>query len=226
VHGVKVASRIDPAGIETKAGDGYDAKDPQEGWTSDPELARQQKGKPAFVGKTKDQGTPSEINHGNIPPSIDSESGGVTFDKAVQTTVLSLPALRRLRFPTTTDGGSLNGAARISAELAARTVLATLSLCAMAYQRVNGFDLRSRSLLVATSPFSLELVPSDGGDLQEFGLSAETAKGLFANALKEAEKHGVGFAEREITLEPAPKLCHIIRKSRELVAAGEVEEED
>ncbi len=226
VAGVKVSSRIDPAGIEKKAGDVYLAKDSNDWWTSDPTEAKQQKGKPVFVGKNKDQGTPAEINHGNIPPSIDAESGGVTFDKAVQTTVLSLAALRRLRFPYATDGTQLDASSQPAAEIAARTVLASLSLCALAYQREAGYDLRSRSLLVATSPLEIELVPADGGAPQEFGLSVATARGLLKKALDTANKNGIGFIEHEIKLNPAPKLSHIIRKSRELVAAGEVEDED
>jgi CRISPR-associated protein Csb1 len=222
VPGVKVQSRIDPAGIEKKAGEVYEAADAQEGWTLDKTKAAKDGAKPKLFGG-KD-GTPAAINHGNIPPSIDAEAGGVTFEKALQTTVLSLPALRRLRFVTTTEGNPIDPKQRNAAETAARVVLAALALCAVVYQRENGYDLRSRSQLVATSPLELEFVPADGGEPERFSLSREGAQQLLRGAHDAARKLGLGFSEREIKLQPAPKLAELIRKSRELMASGEAEE--
>jgi CRISPR-associated protein Csb1 len=92
--GVKTSSRIDPAQIVLGAGPLYQAKnDGGIRWMLDEnEAARDRKG-PIKLGK---DGKPSEGNHGNVTPGI--TEGGVTMQKAVQTTVLSLPALRRLRF--------------------------------------------------------------------------------------------------------------------------------
>ncbi len=52
------------------------------------------------------EGKPSEINHGNVTPDLvraertkEPLPGGVTMAYAFQTAVLSLPAVRRLRFP-------------------------------------------------------------------------------------------------------------------------------
>lgn len=227
VPGVKVASRIDPLAIEKKAGPIYKAKNPEEEWTVDPDKAEKPKGgKPLpFVrGSKKEGGTPAALNHGNIPPSIDGEAGGVTIDYAVQTTVLSLPALRRLRFVTTTEGQPLPAAQRDAAELSARTVLAALALCAMAYQRENGYDLRSRSLLVPSEGFQVELVPANGGSSESFSLTTEQAAALLKAASADAKKLGLGWLEHAISLEPAPKLCDLVRKSRAQVASGEAED--
>jgi CRISPR-associated protein Csb1 len=134
VAGVKVASRIDPLGIEKKAGVVYKAKDPAEEWTLDEAKAEKAKGGKAvpFVrGGKKEGGSPAALNHGNIPPSIDAEAGGVTIDYALQTAVLSLPALRRLRFTESTADTPIEPAQRDEAELNARTVLAALALCAL-----------------------------------------------------------------------------------------------
>jgi CRISPR-associated protein Csb1 len=226
VPGVKVASRIDPTGIERKAGPVYAAKERQEGWTHDPDKAEMEKGKPKLFGRKREGGTPAAINHGNIPPSIDAEAGGVTFEKAQQTTVLSFPALRRLKFPTDTEGRTISSERRADAERAAQTVLAALALCAITYQRENGYDLRARSQLVPAGPFNIELVPADGSESRYFGLSPEGARDILAEAHAAARDVGMGWREREVILQPAPKLCHLIRKSRELVAAGEAEEED
>ena len=76
----------------------------------------------------------SEANHGNVTPSISEKdrdgeflAGGVTIDRAEQTIVLSFPALRRLRFPINGEAQS-----RLEVDVAARTVLAALGLCAAA----------------------------------------------------------------------------------------------
>lgn len=228
VPGVKVESRIDPLAIEKKAGPVLKAKDPSEEWTLD-EAAAEKLGKagkavPFVRGSKKEGGTPAAINHGNFPPSIDSEAGGVTIDHAIQTIVLSLPALRRLRFPETTDGKPIPAARRDEAEVSARTVLAALALCAVVYQREAGFDLRSRSLLVPTDPLTLELVPANGGESEKVDLSLEAARSLLSAAVASAEKAGLGWLEREITLRPAPKLAALVKASRARVASGEAEE--
>jgi CRISPR-associated protein Csb1 len=226
--GVKTASRIDPAGIQTKAGPVYKHKDPAQEWTVDPKEAEQIKGKPVEFSRTGGdgkKGSPSAINHGNIPPSIDEVSGGVTMSHAVQTTVLSLAGLRRLRFQTTCAGERIADEKRDHAEIAARTALAALALAAIVYQRENDYDLRSRSILVANGPLVLELVGRDGGDPKKVSLSKTEAAALLKAAEQKARAHGLGWDATPITLTPAPKLAGLIRKSREVAASGEAEVE-
>ncbi len=226
--GVKTASRIDPTGIQTKAGPVYKHKDPAQEWTVDPKEAEQNKGKPVEFSRTGGdgkKGSPSAINHGNIPPSIDEVSGGVTMSHAVQTTVLSLAGLRRLRFQTTCTGERIADEKRDQAEIAARTALAALALAAIVYQRENDYDLRSRSILVADGPLVLELVGRDGGEPQKVSLSRAEAAALLKAAEQKARAHGLGWDSKPITLTPAPKLSGLIRKSREVAASGEAEVE-
>lgn len=231
VAGVKTASRIDPAGIQTKAGPIYKHKDPGQEWTVDPSEAELKAKAPVEFsrsgGDTKDnkKGKPSAINHGNIPPSIDAESGGVTMSHAVQTTVLSLAGLRRLRFQTSSSGERIPDGARDGAEQAARVALAALALAGIVYQRDNDFDLRSRSILVAKEPLTLEIVGRDGGEPQRFTLSRAEAAKLLAGAEQGARAFGLGWDRGPVKLRPAPKLSGLIRKSRELAASGEAEAE-
>lgn len=126
--GVKTSSRMDPLAIQLKAGPVYEGKDGE--WTLDESEASMEKKKAKLEGK---DGKPSEVNHGNIAPSLSDTgrdplgksderiylAGGVTIAHAEQTIVLSLPALRRLRFP-------LNGNTEVDADttLAAQTALA------------------------------------------------------------------------------------------------------
>lgn len=220
--GTRTSSRIDPAGIEktevyeTKAPDEKGSKD----WTIDPEVAKKEKGKPVLFKRgekaDKETGKPSVINHGNVKPSQDAETGGVTIDYAEQVTVLSLPALRRLRFPARPDGTKLDPKQRRETELAARTALAALALCAIAYQRENGFDLRSRCALRPLTPLKLELIPGDGSEPQEYSLDRDTARELLQQATSAAEAAGLPWRKKPLDLVPAPKLVGLIRKSREL----------
>ncbi len=130
--GVKTSSRIDPLAVRAKAGPVYEGKDGE--WTLDAKQARIEKGKPVLKGKER---KPAGANHGNIPPSLSQRArdpldedagiylaGGVTIAYAEQTTVLSLPALRRLRL-------SLERRRKSDplTDLAAQTVLAALGLC-------------------------------------------------------------------------------------------------
>jgi CRISPR-associated protein Csb1 len=206
--GVRTSSRIDPAQILLQGGPLYQA-DSEEGigWTLDEGKARRDaKGKAQPLGKT---GRPSEANHGNVTPTI--ADGGITLRRAVQTTVISLPALRRLRFPL--DGGDDE-----AASVAARTALAALALCAGALAREQGCDLRSRCLLVATTPVEWELLDRPGDPPVRFVLAAEHAVELYRGAVEEARRAGLPFRETELLLHPSDELVALVHKSQRLAA--------
>ena len=225
VAGVKTASRIDPTAIERKAGPIFESKaDPTE-WTSLESEAAMEKGKAkAFSRKgAADKGTPAAINHGNIPPSIDTTAGGVTMSHAVHTVVLSLAGLRRLRFQRNADGDPIPTAKRDRVETAARTALAALALAGVVYQRRNGYDLRSRSLLVASDSLRFELLYRDGGEPLPFTIEDPAA--LLGEAIETAAAEGLGWESTPVTLQPTPKLAHLIIESRKLKIAGEADVE-
>lgn len=203
--GNKTASRIDPLNIK-KAADIYIAAEENERWTTDPLRAKKVNGEPAKFGK---EGKPSEVNHGNVTPTIDSESGGVTIDEARHTVVLSLASLRRLEFA---DGSE-----------EARTVLAALGILAVLAAESRGHDLRSRCLLVPRegSALKLESITPDGNTAQ-FELNLQAAVALYNQAVAELPESlrfekaaGIALAE----LEPSPKLADLVRKSRALAVA-------
>lgn len=206
VAGSKTSSRIDPLNILKKAADIYVAADENERWTTDIEQARTENGEPVKFGK---EGKPSEVNHGNIAPSIDSVGGGVTIDEARHTVVLSLASLRRLGFTTGAEE--------------ARTVLAALGLLAVFAAESRGHDLRSRCLLVPKkgSALKLEAVARDGStipvDLDLAGAIAlyNEAVGKLPDAVKFEKPAGEALAE----LVPSPKLAYLVKKSRDLTAA-------
>jgi CRISPR-associated protein Csb1 len=218
--GVKTASRIDPLAIERKATIYEDASE-DGAWTPDEDKARRVKGAPALHG----DGRPSTVNHGNIAPSIDAEAGGVTVDYALQTTVLSLPALRRVAFPTRRDGSAIPADERAEAERAAHTALAALGLAAIVLARNEGYDLRSRCALIPEGPLVLEALEANGGETVTHSLDIEGATALVNDARSAAENHGLGWDTGDTLLTPAQRLVDLIRKSRTLHAEADPETE-
>lgn len=224
--GMKTESRIDPAQIEKAVV--YQAADPDEDWTLDPQLAARNKdGSPVLKARRgQKKGTPSVINHGNILPTVDALAGGVTIDYAEQTTVLSLAALRRLRFPRTPLGEALAGEKRREAESAGRTALAALGLAAIVYCRDKGYDLRSRCALRPLQGLVLELVTADGAEPAVFSLDRAGARELLAEAAKRAADAGLPWRTKPIDLHPMPKLVALIRESRNESRKKSVTEEE
>jgi CRISPR-associated protein Csb1 len=147
----------------------------------------------------------TSIRKGDIRP------GGVTVAYAEQTTVLSLAALRRLRFPVK-PGEASNS----DADLAARTVLAALALAAVAHQMdPPDYFLRSNCQLVLDSDPVFELVITTS-NTQPFTLPADAADKLFAEAVAEMKKHHLPWREEKIVLTPKKALVDLVTRSRQL----------
>jgi CRISPR-associated protein Csb1 len=220
--GRKVASRIDPLGIGGHV-PVYHRKDDEHDWTIDPGQAKTDaKGKPIPFSRrgAEGKGRPSSVNHSSIAPTIDDLAGGVTFDYAVQTIVLSFPALRRLRFVTDLDGRPL--ANRPAAERAARLALAALAVAGIVHQRAQGFDLRSRCVLVPDGALALELVHGDGST-ETATLDIAGANALAREAHEIARAAGMGWEREPLKLKPAPKLVALVKRSRAEAAAGDTD---
>jgi CRISPR-associated protein Csb1 len=145
----------------------------------------------------------------------------VTIHKAVQTTVLSLPALRRLRFPLGGEGRS-----RPEVDDAARIALAALALCAAALSQEQGCDLRSRCKLHPTAPFVWELLDEPGVEPERFSLRPDQAVALYRAAVEQAKEAGLPWRAEELVLKPSPHLAELVRRSQVLAASqvGEGEE--
>ena len=132
--------------------------------------------------------------------------------------MLSLPALRRLRFPGS-DGSSSDR------DVAARTVLAALGLVAIAEQYEQGYFLRSRCDLVREQPdLTIERVNAATiGDDDKFTLTAEDAIGLLDEAVEQARSQGFGWSTDAVRLTPKPELVTMVSKSPELELGSEAE---
>lgn len=218
VYGGKTSSRIDPLGITLKAGPLYATE--TGGWTLDESAAKREKNKPVLLGK---DGRPSEANHGNVTPSLSDVdrqtgqylAGGVTISHAEQTIVISLPALRRLRFP-------INGQFNRERDQAARTVIVALGLCAAVLADESGLDLRSRCLLYPEGDLTWTLI--DRGAMSDFTLSADAAITLFHDAVEAAKATGLPWRSEALTLQPSISLVKLVAKSQRLTVQQSVEE--
>ena len=225
IAGSKTESRIDPTQMINAAGVLYrKARTLGEPltWTADEtEAERAKVGNESNVSlkwgaKLKDgawkqgDGKLTTANHSNIPPTVDSLGGGVTIDEARHTVVLSLASLQRLGFT--------NGAEE------ARTVLAALGLLAVLAGESRGHDLRSRCLLVPKKGRALKLeVVARDGSTTPVDLDLDGAIALYNDAVDQLPD-GVRFdksaGESIATLRPSQKLADLVKKSRELAAAG------
>lgn len=225
VSGSKTESRIDPAHLVNAAAVIY-RKKPEPGepltWTIDDSEADHGKvGNEENIplkwgAKRKDgkwvqgEGKLTTANHSNIPPTIDMVGGGVTLDEARHTVVLSLAALRRLGFA--------------EGDVEARTVLAALGLLAVFAAGSRGHDLRSRCLLVPKkgSALTLKAVARDGSP-RDVELDLVGAIALYEAAVKalpETLRFEKPAGEAIVELQPSPKLANLVKRSRELAAAG------
>lgn len=164
----------------------------------------------------------SEVGLGNVTPSLTNPKtkelnhGGVTARVARQITVLSLPALRRLRFPVTKNEKTQQSH---DIDLAARTVLCALGLAAIAWQWRVGFSLRSRcDLYPQGSELNIEQV--GGPHAGPFTLTPDAAASLLDEAVQAATDLGLSWNAVPITLIPSPDLVEVVRRSRDLAAEG------
>lgn len=240
VAGINTGSRIDPAQIMRVPNVTLYQRDETRNdvprWTLDQEAGN------GPLGTGAQKGRPSQANHGNVTPDyafardprrqiiyhtvVDSNGrerreprilGGFTISRAVQTTVLSLSALRRLRFP-------LNGSVDSdpATDLAARTVLAALGLAAGTLAR-NDMDLRSRCQLFAEHESNWQLLDRPSESPREFQLDSDAALRLLSDAISEATSAGLPW-EGVIELTPSDDLIELVRRSQELASAPGAED--
>jgi CRISPR-associated protein Csb1 len=190
--GRRTGSRIDPLGVLRKV----EVWKSETGWDVDA----------AGAGKGAKKVRPSEINHGNIAPSV--QPLGITCDYAEHSAVISFAGLRRLGF-----GGGQR-------DTVGRALLAALGLVAIAEQDGRGYPLRSRCDLVCEGRAPLELVHADG-DSEPFEIDRSGTQRLYADAFAAARDAAFDLPREPIRLTPQDKLVAVVRRSQQLALEGE-----
>jgi CRISPR-associated protein Csb1 len=180
--GRRTGSRIDPLGVLRKV----EVFKGSDGW----DVVKDRAGRNAKVVR------PSEINHGNIAPSVQPLA------------VISFAGLRRLGFGTA------------DRDEAGRTLLAALGLVALIEQDSRGYALRSRCDLVCDGKAPLELVHADGS-VDQVEIDRAMARAAYADAYEAAGSAGFELAREPIRLTPQDKLVAIVRSSQRLALEGE-----
>jgi len=206
--GKRPASKGDPLNL---TGTVYEAKGG--GWTPLQDKAKRKEDKPEGTPiKFGETGQLAILGLGQIPPSLQNQAGqphpgGYCAREIAQTAVLSLSALRRLRFPL--KPGAANDE---KLNDAGRAVVAALGVYALAASHAEGFWLRSRCELTASGPVELELVKADGAvDKMLLPKSAEAAKVLQA-AVSAAEKLGLAWRKDGLVAKPNEAFAQLIRQ--------------
>jgi CRISPR-associated protein Csb1 len=211
VLGVRTSSRIDPLGI--KAVQGVIAKvEGAEKWKY---VEQGEAGKKAKKGEGNVR--PSEINHGNVLPTItDAEkgAGGITCREAVQTTVLSLTQLRKLRFP------AVDGVESAERDVLGRAVIAALGLVAVTLQQEDGYQLRSRCQLVPVATPQFEAIGRTAKERETFELDSAAAGAALELALESAAAAGLQWHSGSIALTPRPDLVKLVAYSDSTIGGG------
>jgi CRISPR-associated protein Csb1 len=189
--GRRTGSRIDPLGVLR----GVEVFKGADGWSTDQKAA----------GKGAKKVRPSEINHGNIAPSV--QPLGVTCAYAEHRATVTLAGMRRLSF----GGGK-------GRDEAGRALVVALGLLALVEQRARGYALRSRCDLVPEGPSPFEIVRADGRT-EIIEIDGAAARALYEAAHAACVAEGFNFAS--LTLTPQEKLVEIIRQSRNKALEGE-----
>jgi CRISPR-associated protein Csb1 len=149
---------------------------------------------------------PSRLNHSSViwPEESKPVHGGVTCDYIQQSTTISLPAIRRLGFPTENTERSL----------AAQTVLAAIALHAAALNVERGWHLRSRCDLMldeGQTP-TWEII---GSTTEAISLPATVTRQFLLDSIAEAKKAGLPWRDEPIRLKPSKALAALVVKSQE-----------
>ena len=202
VLGQAVGSRIDPLGIERlklfEAADGD--------WTALESKAVQKQGKAKLHARKR----PSEVNHGNIAPTIREQ--GITAESVTLRWALPLAAVRRLRF----GGGKRDSAGQ--------AYVAALGILARVLFHESGYSLRSRCDLISAGPLTIDVIGMDGV-VKSRPMKSADALELLAEAEAGMKSAGIKLHQK-IEARPGQKLIDLLLANRQRQELGDEAEEE
>jgi len=168
--------------------------------------------------KTKKPETkkPSELNIGNIAPTL-NPMGGFTVQGIRQYATLSFLGLRHWHFPLINETTS-----NPLRDTAGHTVLAILGLLALFQQFNGGYGLRSGCDLQPLREPTITLLGRTANDDQPVTIPASSLTNWLQQALTQAQAHGLSWA----TPETMPKFTPTPQQITILTSANTLEETD
>jgi CRISPR-associated protein Csb1 len=198
------AVKFDPMDIRKDAGPIYTSADPQRVYEVDAAKAADPK---------KDKGKrPSEVGLGNVPKL--GERGAV-ITEALQTSLISCVAVRRLRFEN--QEGSFSAAR----DQAGQTATAALGLYGLLAQMEAGYNLRSGCDLLPLAEPQIEVIGRSLEDVASYPVTAAMAKEALLQALEASARHGLTWRSEPVTAKADERLVTLIERSRRSRSSGD-----
>ena len=195
------AVKFDPMDIRKEAGPIYLSKDPDRLYEIDKDKA-----------SGKKEYKPSEIGLGNVPNF--SEQGAV-ITEAVQTSLVSCAAVRRLRFER--EDGSYDD----KRDRTGQTAIVALGLFGLLAQMESGYYLRSGCDLFPIQEPKVEIIRHTLEDIQGYQISAKDAREALVKALDDAKSQGLSWRQDPIYTEADELLVTMVERSRKTKSGGE-----
>ncbi len=188
------AVKSDPMDIRKEAGPIYLSKDAERRFEIDKDKA---------VGKKEYK--PSEIGLGNVP---NFSSRGAVITEAVQTSVVSCAAVRRLRFE------KVDGIDEASRNHAGQTATIALGLYGLLAQMDEGYYLRSRCDLIPVNQTKIEVIGRTLDETEEYQISPGEMLEVLKKAREEARRYGLEWRTEPLVTEGDERLTTMIERSR------------
>jgi CRISPR-associated protein Csb1 len=189
------AVKFDPMDIRKDAGPIYESADAVRRFEIDKSKAT----------KNKKEYKPSEIGLGSVPNL--SERGAV-ITEAIQTSIVSLSAVRRLRFET--GSGDFSDAR----DLAGQSAVVALGLFGLLAYMDTGYYLRSGCDLVPQSEPVLEIIGRTLEDIDSIPIDAKAALDTLKTCLKGAEDQKLEWRKTKVMVEADERLVALVERSR------------
>ena len=189
------AGRIDPMDIRKDAGPIYRSMDHESLWETEIEKSADRKSL-----------DPSKAGLGNIPPTI-SERGAV-ITEAVQTSLISLSAVRRLRFEMEDESY------KDERDHAGQAVIVALALFGLLAQIQSGYCLRSGCDLFPIDAPKLEIIGTSLEKTELLSVTVKDALEALEKSLSDAKANGLLWREKALLVMASQPLRTMVERSR------------
>lgn len=203
----RAAVKFDPMDIRKEAGPIYESASEDRLFELDKDKAKKPK-----------ELNPSEIGLGNVPNV--SERGAV-ITEAIQTSLISLTAARRLRFERNDSGGGNQDIYSDDRDLAGQTVVVALGLYGLLAQMEEGYNLRSGCDLIPVKAPRLEIIGRTLEEVETYSVTVDGVLQALEQAKGDAKNQGLVWREEPLHATADDVLTTLIQRSRTAKSGAE-----